>query len=74
MMTTGEMLGYTVRFNRIMEAKTSSYIKSRSLADMMSELEGRYQISMFPELNKKIEREQPWVMQLYRTVSDAREL
>jgi hypothetical protein len=74
MMTTGEMLRYTKVFNDILNDDVPQFFKDLRLANLMTLLERIYGISMFPELNEKLEREQPWVMQLYRTVSDAREL
>ncbi|PLR84629.1 hypothetical protein CVD25_00920 [Bacillus canaveralius] len=71
-MTTGEMLSYTQRFNRIVSSPATQESKDISLSIMMSDLEQTYQIPALQ--NEKFERQHPTVMQLYRTVSEERSL
>lgn len=68
--TVGEMLHYTKRFKEIINSNASTYIKNVRLAALMTDLERAYQIPMFR--NEAFEREHPFLMMLYRTVSEAR--
>ncbi|WAA10313.1 hypothetical protein [Fervidibacillus albus] len=69
-MTVGEMLAYTKRFKEIM--RCSSSLRDLRLASLMNDLEQAYEI---PALrNKEFEKQHPFVMQLYKTVSEARSL
>jgi hypothetical protein len=70
MMTTGEMLGYTKRFNEIMDSSLSNEMKDRRLSALMTDMEVTYNIPMFR--NEEFEKRNPFVMQMYRTVSEAR--
>ena len=66
------MLGFTKRFNEIMKwSKGASLIKSVRLSSLMSDLEEAYSIPM--KKSEQFEIAHPQLMQLYRTVSDARE-
>jgi len=69
-MTTGEMLMFTKRFKNILEANTPQVVKDARLANLMSDLESAYNIPMLR--SKNFEKQNPFVMQLYRTVSEAR--
>ena len=72
-MKFGEMLGFTKRFKEIMEwSNGASLIKSVRLESLMSDLEEAYSIPM--KNNARFEKSHPQLMELYRTVSDAREL
>lgn len=66
-MTTGEMLGFTKRFNEIMK---SDKFKDARLANLMTDLEKAYDIPMVN--NDEFNKANPHVMQLYSSVSDAR--
>lgn len=71
-MNTGEMLTLTNRFKEIMASKASTDMKDRRLAALMTDLEGAYGIPMLRK--EAFEQENVHVMQLYRTVSEARVL
>ena len=70
-MTTGEMIEYTNRFKGIM-SMPDSYTRDVRLASLMTDLEG-YGIPMFgKERIVDFENHNPFVMRLYRTVSESR--
>lgn len=69
-MTTGEMLIYTSRFKEIMNGSKS--LRNSRLANLMSDLEQAYAIPS--TRNEKFEKENPFLMQLYRTISEARSI
>ncbi len=71
-MTTGQMLEYTNRFNGIIASNSSQDIKDVRLANLMTDLEAAYDIPMMR--SEGFEYDNPHVMQLYRTVSEARSL
>ncbi|MEK4181754.1 hypothetical protein NSQ61_20135 [Aeribacillus sp. FSL K6-1121] len=71
-MTAGEMLMFTKRFKNILSSKTPQSIKDARLANLMSDLERAYNIPMLR--NENFEKQNPFVMQLYRTVSEARDI
>jgi hypothetical protein len=65
-----EMLAWIRRFKGIMAAESTTEIRDARLGSLMTDLEIAYQI---PALSrKKFENENPFVMQLYRAVSEAR--
>lgn len=66
-MTTGEMHGFTKRFNEIM---TSVNLRERRLGNLMTDLEQAYNIPMLN--NTEFNKQNPQLMQLYITVSEAR--
>lgn len=69
-MTVGEMLGWTNRLKDIEQMKEPQ--RSIRLGVMMSDMEGAYSI---PALrNEAFEKKNPFVMELYRTVSSERSL
>ena len=69
-MTVGEMLKWTERFNQILGG--AQCLKDKRLAQLMSDLEQAYGI---PILNdEEYNRENPFVVQLYRAVSEARNI
>lgn len=73
-MNFGEMKIYTKRFKEILSTKQSSHVKSVRLASLMTDLEGAFQIPIFgKERIENFEKQQPHTMQLYRSVSEARE-
>ena len=69
-MTTGEMLMFTKRLKNILEANAPQVVKDARLANLMSDLEKAYNIPMLRSEN--FEKQNPFVMQLYCTVSEAR--
>lgn len=69
-MTIGEMVGFTKRFNEIINGPNS--LRDSRLANLMSDLENAYHIPA--SRNENFEKENPFLMQLYRTVSEARKL
>ncbi|KHE70697.1 hypothetical protein [Halobacillus sp. BBL2006] len=71
-MTFGEMLIFTRRFQYIVNTPTDQYHKDMSLAALMDDLMKMFDIPMF--YNEEYERNNPELMMLYRTVSDARKL
>lgn len=71
-MTVGEMLKYTNRLNEILTSPAPNRIKDIRLSNLMTDLEQAYNIPVFR--NREFERENPFVMRLYRTVSEARSL
>lgn len=70
MITAGEMLDYTKRFKEIVQSKACQELKNSRLAAMMSDLEIAYSIPVFQSGDYK--NINPQLMQLYRTVSEAR--
>ena len=70
MVTVGEMFGFTKRFNEIVESDTSEQTKTSRLSILMTDLEQAYNIPMLN--NEKFNKENPFVIQLYRAVSEAR--
>lgn len=71
-MTFGEMLTYTNRLKEINCSNAPQFIRDRRLANLMTDLERSYGI---PALrNEEFEKENPFVMQLYRTVSEERSI
>lgn len=69
-MTVGEMLGWTKRFNQILGGAQT--LKDKRLAQLMSDLEQAYNI---PILNdEEYNLKNPFVVQLYRAVSEARNI
>lgn len=69
-MTFGEMLAWTNRLKGIVSCDCPDQVKNARLANLMTDLEQAYQI---PSLrNESFEKANPFVMQLYRTVSEAR--
>ncbi|MBS4190351.1 hypothetical protein KHA94_09070 [Bacillus sp. FJAT-49705] len=73
-MNFGQMNTYTKRLKEILSTKQSSHIKSVHLASLMTDLEGSFQIPLFgKERIQVFEKQNPQVIQLYRTVSEARE-
>jgi len=72
-MTTGEMQLWTNRFKEIVDAKANNGIKSMRLSNLMTDLESAYNIPMVGKKRIELfEAIHPHVMQLYRTVSEAR--
>lgn len=69
-MTFGEMRLYTKRFNNIVDSNAPKVVKDARLANLMSDLERAYNIPMLR--NENFEKQNPFIMQLYRTVSEAR--
>lgn len=69
-MTVGEMLGWTKRFNQILGGAQT--LKDKRLAQLMTDLERAYNIPLLndEEWNKR----NPFVVQLYRAVSEARNI
>lgn len=72
MMTFGEMLQYTNRLKEILESNAPQSIKDRRLANLMTDLEQAYGIPILRD--QEFEKENPFVMQLYRTISEARSI
>ncbi|MDX1806556.1 MAG: hypothetical protein R3267_05995 [Paenisporosarcina sp.] len=70
-MKFGEMLGFTNRYKEIIKSKLPEKNKTMRLSYLMSDLEEAYSIPMLK--NEQFEKAHPQLMQLYRTVSDARE-
>jgi|GEM_PF-1286151 len=71
-MTTGEMLQYTNRLKEIIHSNAPQFIKDRRLANLMTDLEQAYNIPTLRD--QEFEKENPFVMQLYRTISEARDI
>lgn len=71
-MTFGEMLGFTKRFRNIMNGTGSNQFRDIRLASMMTDLELAYGIRPFIQ-EEAFEQDNPYLMQLYRTVSEAKE-
>lgn len=69
-MTVGEMLKWTERFNQILGG--AQCLKDKRLAQLMSDLEQTYNIPILN--NEDYNRENPFVVQLYRAVSEARSI
>ena len=69
-MTVGEMLKWTERFNQILGGAQT--LRDKRLANLMTDLEQAYDI---PILNdEEYNRKNPFVVQLYRAVSEARNI
>lgn len=68
-MTTGEMLLYTNRLKEIRSIKNAD-LRDARLANMMTDLESAYNIPMLRD--ESYNAKHPFVMQLYRTVSEER--
>lgn len=69
-MTFGEMRQWTERFNQILGGAQT--LKDKRLANLMTDLEQAYDI---PILNdEEYSRKNPFVVQLYRAVSEARNI
>ena len=72
-MTTGEMHKWLKRYKEIVDSKANKDIKSMRLANLMTDLESAYNIPLFGKKRIEVfEAIHPHVMQLYRTVSEAR--
>jgi len=71
-MTVGEMLQYTNRLKEIIHSNAPKLVKDRRLANLMTDLEQAYAIPSMR--NENFEKENPFLMQLYRTVSEARSI
>ncbi|WNF33804.1 hypothetical protein RI196_03720 [Aeribacillus composti] len=69
-MTVGEMLQYTNRFKEIMNGPNS--LRDSRLVILMSDLEQAYNIPTLRD--QEFEKQNPYLMQLYRTVSEARSI
>lgn len=69
-MTFGEMFGFTQRFKDIMSSDGFNYFKTMRLSSLMTDLEGAYGIPFLKD--EKFEKKNPYLMQLYHTVSNAR--
>lgn len=69
-MTVGEMLKWTERFNQILGGAQT--LKDKRLAQLMTDLEQAYDIPILN--NEDYNRENPFVVQLYRAVSEARNI
>ncbi len=67
-MTTGEMLVYTRKYNDILALPKGK--RSVKLAVLMTELEITFKIPMIN--SDKFNQENPFLMQLYRTISGER--
>jgi hypothetical protein len=64
------MLEFTNRLKEIQDAFVSVNIKDYRLANLMSDLESAYQIPMMRK--PEFEKANPFVIQLYKTVSESR--
>lgn len=71
-MTAGEMLQYTNRLKEILASNAPKFIKDRRLANLMTDLEQAYGIPVLR--NIEFEKENPFLMRLYLTVSELRNL
>ena len=69
-MTFGEMRQWTERFNQILGG--AQCLKDKRLAQLMTDLEQAYNIPILN--NEDYNRENPFVVQLYRAVSEARSI
>lgn len=69
-MTVGEMLQYTKRFKEIMNGHSG--LRDSRLANLMTDLENAYRIPA--SRNENFEKENPFVIQLYQTVSEERDI
>lgn len=67
-MTTGEMRIWTERFNQILGG--AQCLKDKRLAQLMTDLERAYSIPVLN--NEEYNQKNPFVVQLYRAVSEAR--
>ena len=70
-MTTGEMLTWTNRFKGIINSSAPQYLKDSRLAFMMDDLEMAHSIPILAS-SPRMDRVNPFALQMYRTVSDAR--
>lgn len=70
MITFEDILYYTNRFNEIQDSSDSRFLKNARLTGLMSSLEATYKIPVLS--NDVFERKNPFVMMLYRTISEAR--
>lgn len=69
-MTVGEMLQWTKRFNQILGG--AQCLRDKRLAQLMTDLERAYSI---PALNdEEYNRKNPFVIQLYKAVAEARNI
>lgn len=72
-MTVGEALEYTNRFTGIVNSTAPTDIKDVRLANLMTDLEETFSIPVISSYRRaKFAEENPEVMQLYVTVSEAR--
>jgi len=69
-MTAGEMLGYTKRLNAILGGYMG--LRDQRLSQLMTDLEQAYNIPMLKD--EQFEKENPFLMSLYRAVSDERSI
>lgn len=69
-MTVGEMLQWTERFNQILGGAQT--LKDKRLANLMTDLEQAYGIPILRD--QEFEKENPFVVQLYRAISEARNI
>lgn len=72
-MTIGEMHQFTKRFNEIIKSKAPKGIKDSRLAFLMDDLEMSYSIPMLAN-SARMKNVNPFALQLYKTVSEARSL
>jgi len=68
-MTVGEMKDLTAKFNEIKTIK-QPFTRNRKLADLMTYMEFTYNIPMLKKI--EWERRNPFVVMMYRTISEAR--
>lgn len=69
-MTFGEMRQWTERLNQILGG--AQCLKDKRLANLMTDLEQAYGIPILRD--QEFEKENPFVVQLYRAVSEARNI
>jgi len=69
-MTFGEMRIWTERFNQILGGDQT--LKDKRLAQLMTDLEHAYSIPILN--NEEYNRKNPFVVSLYRAVSEARNI
>ena len=69
-MTFGEMRKWTERFNQILGGAQT--LKDKRLANLMTDLEQAYGIPILRD--QEFEKENPFVVQLYRAVSESRSI
>jgi hypothetical protein len=67
-MTFGEMLQYTNRLKEILSSNIPKYLKNSRLNTLLNDIKKAYNIPAF--YNEEFERQNPFVMQLYRTVAE----
>ncbi|RAK21111.1 hypothetical protein B0I26_10363 [Anoxybacillus vitaminiphilus] len=68
----GEMLQYTNRLKEIVGCNCPDQVKNVRLANLMTDLESAYGIPATRD--EQFEKQKPFVMQLYRAVSEARSI